>query len=98
MKFIKEHLLNRSHSRTHFFQQLINNGVYPEKRHGVYIGIKDGNKLYTWKKLGITPTDFERLDNRELRQRLVSIENKFEGLQRSREHNQSQKQDQNLKR
>lgn len=97
MKFIKEHLLQKSQSRVHFFQLLMDNGLYVERHQGVPIGIKDGNKLYTWKKLAISPADFVRLDNRELRQRLVSIENKFERLQHSRNQSESQRQNQKHK-
>lgn len=67
MQFIKETILYKSQSRQQFFHSLRMIGLSVEFKNGIPIGVRDGGKakLYKWKDLGITPTDFVELKHKE---------------------------------
>jgi len=76
--FIKHTVLAGSRNQQEFFHSLRLMGLHPEYKGNVAIGFKDGSKLITWKKIGISPIDFHMLAQRgeihTLKQRIDRLE------------------------
>ncbi|MEQ9263144.1 MAG: hypothetical protein RLP14_08290 [Owenweeksia sp.] len=82
MKFIKDHLLPKARSRQHFYEMLIDNGLFLTYHKGIPNGIMDTDgRAYSWKKLGIEPAHLMALDQKE---RLYSIDERLKKLEHLR--------------
>lgn len=81
MHFIKHRLLPRARSVQGFYNSIMSTGLSLDfDRDGIPSGVIDTNgKRYSWKKLGITQSDFDRLAYRE---DLTRLENKVSQLEK----------------
>ncbi len=89
MKFVKDHLLPKANSRKHFYEMLIDNGLFLTYHNGIPSGIMDTDgRKYSWKKLGIEPAQFFALDQKE---QLHHIDERLKKLEHLRSDHQPER-------